>query len=392
MEVDVDNRCCRVMPLIMRVVIAPDSFKESMTAAAAASAMARGVLRACPEAECVEVPMADGGEGTTAALVAASDGRWQTVRTRDALGRPLAAHYGLLSGGRAVVEVAAAAGLEQIAPSDRDVMASTSRGVGDLVRDALDAGATRIIVGLGGSATTDCGAGMLSRLGAEWLDSSGHLLDPSPNGLATLDRVDLSGLDPRVRAVRIDLACDVTNPLLGPAGSAAVFGPQKGAASDQVAQLDDLLTRIADALVAAGCPDVREQAGAGAAGGLGAAFLALGAHRHPGVALVAEAAGLDAAVAGADLVLTGEGSLDRQTLAGKTPAGVAAVAAAHQVPVIAFAGRLGEGASELEDGVFAAVWSISSGPGTLADALRSGERDLERAVTSALRTMNMLRG
>lgn len=369
----------------MKVVLAPDSFKESMSAAEAAAAMARGVRAVYADAECVEVPMADGGEGTAEALVDALGGQWREVATVDALGRPITARYGLTPDGLAVIEVAAAVGIGLIPPAEREVMASSSAGVADLVRDALDAGATHVIVGLGGSATTDGGAGLLAGLGAVWLDADGVALAAHPEALTRLDRVDLTGLDPRLERVEIELACDVTNPLLGPSGSAAVFGPQKGASPEQVPVLDGVLTRIADALVAAGRADVREVPGAGAAGGLGAAFLSLGGRRRRGVEVVAEAAGLARHVAGVDLVLTGEGSIDSQTLAGKTPAGVAEVAAASGVPVIAFAGRLGEGADELVGNGFAAVVSITTGPCDLATALADGPANLERAVATALR-------
>ncbi|MFV0428741.1 MAG: glycerate kinase [Arachnia sp.] len=371
----------------LRVVLAPDSFKESMAAADAAAAMARGVLAVVPEATCVPVPMADGGEGTAEALVAAVEGTWLDVDTCDALGRPVSARLGLLGTGAAVVEVASAVGIAMIPAAERDVMAATSTGVADLVSAALEAGATRLVVGLGGSVTTDGGAGLLAGLGARWLDAEGSELEPTPAGLAGLDRVDLSGLDPRLSQVQIDLACDVTNPLLGPAGAAAVFGPQKGATAQQVPVLDALLERIADALVMAGAPDVRELPGAGAAGGLGAAFLAIGARRFPGVEVVAEVAGLDAAISGSDLVLTGEGSMDAQTLSGKTPAGVAAVAARHGVPVLGFAGRLGPGAESLVGNGFVAVTSIVPGPCDLATAVRDGQANLERAVATAMRLM-----
>jgi len=369
----------------MRIVLAPDSFKESMSAAEAAAAMARGVRAVLPYAECIEVPMADGGEGTTDALVAALGGEWRGLASQDALGRPIEARYGATADGLAIVEVAAAVGIGLIARADRDPMASTSLGVADLVTDALDAGATRIIVGLGGTVTTDGGAGLLAGLGALWLDAEGRELAPTPGALAQLDRVDLAGLDPRLREVSVELACDVTNPLLGPSGSAAVFGPQKGATPEQVPVLDAVLARIADALVAAGLPDVRQRPGAGAAGGLGAAFLALGAGMRRGVDVVADAAGLAGAVEGADLVLTGEGSIDSQTLSGKTPAGVADVAARFGVPVIAFAGRLGEGVDQLIDNGFAAVVSIVTEPCDLATALRDGPANLERAVATAIR-------
>jgi glycerate kinase len=373
----------------LRVVVAPDSFKESMTAAEAAAAMARGVRAVYPGADCVEVPMADGGEGTAEALVAALGGEWREVWTRDHLGRPIIARYGLAPDGLAVIEVAAVVGIGLVDPSQRDIMQSSSHGVADLVTDALDAGATRLIVGLGGSGTSDGGAGLLAGLGAVWLDGSGRALPPHPAALFALDRVDLSRLDPRLRRVRIELACDVTNPLLGPTGAAAVFAPQKGASPAQVATLEAVLAAVADALVGAGLADVRDLPGAGAAGGLGAAFLSLGGERRPGVEVVADAVHLADAVTGADLVLTGEGSIDRQTLAGKTPAGVAEVAGRHGVPVIAFAGHVGEGEEDLLAGGFAAIVPIVRRVTDLPTALREGPANLEAAVATTLRLFRL---
>jgi len=365
----------------MRIVCAPDSFKESMTAPEAAEAMARGVRSAAPEAECSLMPMADGGEGTTDSLVVALGAVLREVAARDPLARPVTATYGLTPDGLAVIEVAAAVGIGLVQPSERDVLGSDSRGVADLVLDALDAGANRLLVGLGGSATTDGGAGLLMGLGARLLDARGAEVAPHPSGLARLSSIDLSGLDPRLVGLRIDLASDVTNPLLGPLGSAAVFGPQKGATPAQVPVLDATLARLADALVAAGLPDVRDLPGAGAAGGLGMAFLSLGARLRPGVEVVAEATGLERAIAGADLVLTGEGALDAQTAAGKTPAGVLAVAGRHHVPVIAFAGRLGTGIADLG---FVACVAIVEESVDLATALREGPANLERAVAGTI--------
>jgi glycerate kinase len=365
----------------MRIVLAPDSFKESMTAPEAAAAMARGVELAAPEAECTVIPMADGGEGTTDTLIAALGAVRRHVTARDPLGRPVSAGYGLTADGLAVMEVAAAVGIGLVAPAERDVMRSDSRGVADLVLDALDAGADRLLVGLGGSATTDGGAGLLAGLGVRLLDAAGSDVAPSPVGLDRLVRVDVDGLEPRLAGLRIDLASDVTNPLLGPLGSAAIFGPQKGATPTQVPVLDAGLERLADALVDAGWPDVRDLPGAGAAGGLGTAFLSLGARLRPGVEVIAEAVGLDEAIAGADLVLTGEGALDAQTAAGKTPAGVLAVAARRGVPVIAFAGRLGTGIADLG---FASCVPIVAESVDLATALREGPANLERAVADAV--------
>lgn len=373
----------------MKIVVAPDSFKESMTAAQAAAAMTRGVRAVYPDAECIEVPMADGGEGTVDALVAVLNGSWRTVRTVDALGRPIDAGYGRTDDGLVIIEVAAAVGLGQIPPDEREIRQASSLGVADLIIDALDAGATRFIIGLGGSATTDCGAGMLTGLGVKWLAADGRELAPRPAALAELSSADLSGLDPRLAQVQIELACDVSNPLLGNDGAAAVFGPQKGATADDVVFLDGILERVADALVGAGTPDVRDRAGAGAAGGLGAAFLAIGAQMRRGAEVVADAAHLAEAVEGADLVLTGEGGMDFQTLSGKTPAGVADVAARFGVPVIAFGGTLGRGAQDLVGKGFEAIVPIMPGPGSLAEALANGPKNLELAVATAMRLLRL---
>jgi glycerate kinase len=369
----------------MKVVLAPDSFKESMSASAAAAAMARGVRRVLPDAECVEVPMADGGEGTTDALVAALGGDLRRVAVRNALGRTVEATYGWTPDGLAVIEVAAAVGLGLIGPSQRDILRSTSSGVADLLTDALDAGATRFILGLGGSATNDGGAGLLTGLGAVLLDDAGEPVPPAPAELGRVARVDLSSLDPRVSRVTIELACDVTNPLLGEHGASAVFGPQKGATPEQVPVLDAALARLADALALACGHDVRELPGAGAAGGLGAAFLSLGARMRRGVEVVVEASGLEQHIRGADLVITAEGSMDFQTLSGKTPAGVAEAAARHGVPTIGLAGRLGQGAEDLIDHGFAAVVPIVRGPVDLPTALRTGPENLELATATVLR-------
>ena len=366
----------------VKIVLAPDSFKESMSAAAAAAAMAAGVRRVYPDAECVLVPMADGGEGTTEALVAALTAEWRDVATTDALGRPIVARYGL-AGELAVIEVAAAVGIGLVAAAERDIMRSSSLGVADLIRSALEAGATHCIIGLGGTVTTDGGAGLLTGLGVRLLAADGEPVAPTPEAIARLDRIDLTDLDPRLGTVRLELACDVTNPLLGPDGAAAVFGPQKGATPEQVPILDARLARLADALVAAGAADVSDLPGAGAAGGLGAAFLTVGARMRSGVEVVAEAAGLAEAVAGAELVLTGEGSIDRQTLSGKTPAGVLAVAARAGVPVIAFAGRVAAAEDLLAAG-FAAVVPIVRHPVDLPTALREGPANLEAAVAATL--------
>ena len=255
----------------MKIVCAPDSFKESMTSVEAAEAMARGIHRVDPTIECPLVPMADGGEGTTEALVAALDGEWVEATCHDALGRPTTGRYGLVPRRQlAVIEVAEAAGLAQIDPAERDPWAATSRGVGELIRSALDRGATEFIIGLGGSATNDAGAGMLAALGARFLDRDGTPVSEGARGLASLESLDLSSFDARLRSARFRIASDVSNTLLGDHGASAVYGPQKGATARDVPELDAALSRWADVVESGFSRQVREIPGAGAAGGLGA--------------------------------------------------------------------------------------------------------------------------
>jgi glycerate kinase len=370
------------------VVCAPDSFKESMTALVAAEALAKGVRRVLPDAECRIVPMADGGEGTTQTLVDALGGELVTLPCVDALGRPTAATYGRVPDRElAVIEVAAACGLAGIAPPERDVRRATSRGVGQLLRHALDSGARRLLVGLGGSATNDAGTGMLTELGVRFLDADGADLAPGGAALADLARIDLGGLDPRVAECRIDLACDVDNPLLGARGASHVFGPQKGADAATVLELDAALARWADVVEPSLGRSVRDLAGAGAAGGLGAAFLGFSdAAPRPGVELVAEAVGLASAVAGADWVFSGEGRIDAQTRHGKVPWGVAAVARSAGVPVVLFGGQVDPSADDLREHV-ARLVPVSADAPSLADALRRGPVYLARAAEQVAREL-----
>lgn len=369
----------------MKVVLAPDSFKESMTAAEATDAMARGVQQVYPDAECIAKPLADGGEGTLAVLSAGLSAEVMGVDTQDCLGRPIRAPLALTRSGTAVIEAATVIGLAQLRPEERRIDRASSFGLAALVRAALDAGSTRIIVGLGGTATCDGGVGLLVGLGARLQDANGSSLPPNPVGLAQLAAVDLDGLDPRASACEIVAASDVTNPLLGANGAAAVFAPQKGASVEQVPWLEAGLTRWAEALAAAGAGELGERSGAGAAGGLGAALLALGAAMRSGVDLVAEAIGLAAAIDGADLVLTGEGSLDAQTASGKAPLGVLRIAAGRGVPVLAFGGRVRD-RDRLERLGFAALISLSddSDAAPTANDLALGAQRLEQAVSVVL--------
>lgn len=367
-------------------MLAPDSFKESLSAVDVCTALARGVRAAAPDAEVACVPMADGGEGTAATLVAATDGRQVPVSVTGPLGTPLESSFGLLGGGTtAVVELAAASGLELVPVSERDVRRSSTFGTGELVRAALDAGATRVVVGIGGSATNDGGAGLLTALGVRVLDSSGEPVRPGAEGLCEVVGVDWSGLDPRLRDVRLDVACDVDNPLLGPRGASAVFGPQKGASDDDVADLEAALARWADVVAASG-EDHRDVSGAGAAGGTGFALLQLGAELRPGVGLVADVVGLRTAVEGADLVITGEGRVDAQTLHGKTPAGVLSVARELGAPVVVLAGCVGDGAEQLLDAGAAAVLPVADGATAPADLLVPdvAAANLERTARSVV--------
>ncbi|WP_102158570.1 glycerate kinase [Zhihengliuella halotolerans] len=324
----------------MRVVVAPDKFKGSLTGAEAAAAIAAGVREIFADAEIVTLPVADGGEGTVAAAVAAGF----EEHTTTVAGPTGVDHQAVfaLRGATAVVELAAASGLDAL-PAGPDPMGATSRGTGDAIRAALDAGARTIVLGVGGSASTDGGAGMLVGLGARLLDASGTVLPDGGAALVRLACVDLSGLDPRIVTTSFTLAADVDNPLLGDRGAAAVFGPQKGADEAQVVELDAALARfveVLDRVAGTDCAGLAGQPGAGAAGGVGFAALALlGARRRSGFQVVAELIGLHAAIAGADAVVTGEGSLDEQTLGGKAPAGVAAAAAQAGIPAHAVCGR-----------------------------------------------------
>ncbi|MBS1693963.1 MAG: glycerate kinase [Actinobacteria bacterium] len=373
----------------MKIVLAPDSFKESMSAGEAVAALRDGVLSVIPDAEWVGVPMADGGEGTVEAVVDALDGDYVSVDAQDALGRPIVAKYGYIADRNlAVIEVAAAAGIELIAPKDRDVLRASSFGVGQLISSALDHGATEFLVGLGGSATNDAGTGMLTALGAVFSDADGNPLPPGGAALGQLSGIDLDGLDPRLDSVRIRLACDVTAPLLGPSGASAVFGPQKGATPADVERLESALARLVTVASAARGEVKSVVPGAGAAGGLGFAFLEfLGAESKPGVEEVAETVGLEEAVRGADWVFTGEGSVDAQTVMGKTPFGVAQVARGSGARVVIFAGRVAPDAEVLlEHGVDRLVAITAEGT-PIEQALREGAQSLTRAAAQVCREL-----
>ena len=374
----------------MKIVIAPDSYKESLSALEVAQAVEAGFRQVFPDADYVLVPVADGGEGTVDAMVAATGGRKEIVTVTGPLGEPVEAFYGLTGDGEtAVIEMAAASGLMLVPAAARDPLRTSSRGTGELIRAALDAGARRFIVGIGGSATNDGGAGMVQALGARLLDADGRDVEGSGGGLARLERIDVSALDPRLKECRIEVACDVDNPLTGPRGASAVFGPQKGATPEMVQVLDANLARFARIVERDLGVAVDQVPGAGAAGGMGAAMLAFfGATLKPGIEIVTAAVDLDAHVRDADLVITGEGRIDFQTVHGKTPIGVARVAKRHGKPVIGIAGSLGANVGVVHEHGIDAVFSVLSKPCTLDEALRDAAANVEltaRNVAAVLR-------
>lgn len=378
----------------LRVVVAPDSFGGALDSVAAASAIARGWASSRPDDEILQIPMADGGEGTLAAIAAARGDEVErhTVATTDALGREVSADWLSLDGGAAFVEMAAASGLARLAPEERtpaNARLASTRGTGRLVRAALDADATRLVVGLGGSATTDGGAGLLVELGLRLLDARGDDLPDGGGALAGLDHVDLDGLDRRLNHVEVVIASDVTSPLTGPRGAAATFSPQKGADPDTVEDLDAALARWGAEIRRATGREVSDVPGAGAAGGTTAGLLGFsGAVVQPGVEIVAELVGLAAACEGADVVLTGEGRADEQTLAGKAALGVARHAG--RAPVILLCGGLGPGAEIVESsGAFAVVRPIVDRPMDLDAAMADTERLLANEAARLARTIGI---
>ncbi|MGB6896161.1 MAG: glycerate kinase [Dehalococcoidia bacterium] len=354
--------------MTLRVLIAPQEFKGSLSARAAARAMAQGLRRALPDALLDILPVADGGPGTVEALVEAASGDLREITAQDPLGRPVQAAWGLLPDGTAVIEMAAASGLSLLTAAERDPRRASTYGTGQLIRAALDTGCQRIIVGVGGSATNDGGAGAAQALGARLLDAQNKELPPGGAALARLARIDASSLDQRLADCQVLVATDVTNPLCGAEGASMVYGPQKGADPELARQLDAALAHYARVLQRNLGVDVAERPGAGAAGGLAAGLVAFaGAEIRSGFELVAEAVGLRERLREADLALTGEGRLDLQTGYGKTTAGVAGLAREAGVPVIALVGGLAEG-YDVSASPFHAVLAITSGPISLEEA------------------------
>jgi glycerate kinase len=375
----------------MKIVIAPDSYKESLSALEVACAIETGFRQIFPEAEYVKIPLADGGEGTVEAMVAATRGRVITVEVTGPLGEPVQAFYGI-SGDEhtAFIEMAAASGLESVPPAKRNPLKTTSWGTGELIRHALDAGVKEIIIGIGGSATNDGGAGMVQALGVKLLTENEQHIPPGGEGLEQLAKIELSGLDPRLAECQIHVACDVTNLLTGKEGATAVFGPQKGASAEMIPRLDAALTHYATLIERDLNIDVLTLEGGGAAGGMGAALFAFcGATLRPGIQIVTEALQLAEKVADATLVITGEGRIDSQTVHGKVPVGVAKVAKRFNIPVIAIAGSLTEDVEVVHQHGLDAIFSVLSQPGTLEDALAGAKENVRRTARNVAAVFRM---
>ncbi|WP_336782522.1 glycerate kinase [Paenibacillus illinoisensis] len=372
-------------------VLAPDSFKESMTAKEVCIAMEKGLRKIYPTARYIHVPMADGGEGTVQSLVDASNGAIHLKEVSGPLGQSVMAQYGILGDGTtAAIEMASASGIHLVTPDSRDPLRTTTYGTGELIRACLDLGIRKIIIGIGGSATNDGGTGMAEALGAKFLDAQGQPLARGGGDLNKLAHIDVSGLDPRLQEVELIVACDVTNPLCGEHGASRVFGPQKGATPEMVQLLDANLSHYAEVVNQQLGKDIRDVPGAGAAGGLGAGLLIFTqAVLRKGIEIVIEYTGLQGKLDDADVVFTGEGGIDFQTKFGKTPYGVAQAAKEAGKPVIAIAGYVGEGIDTLYTEGIDAIFGIVPGAADLGKLLREGPENVERTMENIARVLKL---
>ncbi|WP_241592957.1 glycerate kinase [Rosenbergiella epipactidis] len=377
----------------MKFVLAPDSFKESMTALQVANSMEKGLRRVFPDCEIVKVPMADGGEGTVQSLVDATQGKIINVEVMGPLHHQVQAEFGLLGDGEtAVIEMASASGITHTTEENRNPLFTTTYGTGELIKQALDLGVQKIIIGLGGSATNDGGQGMACALGIKFTDSQGNEVGLGGGNLHKIASIDLSDIDPRIAETDFIVACDVTNPLTGPNGASSVFGPQKGATPEMIQMLDRNLEMYAEKINTQLGISVATIPGAGAAGGLGAGLLAFTpAHLQQGIDIVIQFTGLAEKIIGADVVLTGEGGIDYQTKFGKTPYGVANITkkVSPHTPVIALAGAIGEGVESLYDENFTAIFGILRQAGPLGEALKEGEKNVAFTMENIARLLTV---
>ena len=359
----------------MKILIAPDSFKESLTSIEVADYLKEGFKKADKNFEITKLPLADGGEGTVKSLVAATDGKIMKKEVTDPLGNKVEAIYGILGDGKTgVIEMATASGLPLVPKDKRNPLKTTTYGTGELIKAALDQGCTKLIIGIGGSATNDCGVGMAQALGGKFLDEDGKQIGYGGQYLKDIEKIDLSQLDSRIAETEIEVACDVDNPLYGKNGAAYIYGPQKGASKDQVKELDQGLKHIAEIIKDDLGKEVNEIPGAGAAGGLGAGLSAfLDAKLRPGIKIVMEASKLREKMKKVDLVVTGEGKIDGQTASGKTPVGVSRIAKKEELPVIAVAGTIGEDAEKVYDEGIDFLYSVIDKPMTLKEAIDNAD-------------------
>jgi len=364
----------------LKILVAPNAFKESLSAIDAARAIAKGVRRGLPNARVIEIPIADGGDGTLEAVISGTSGRILKAGVMGPLGNRITAEYGITGDGRtAVIEMSRASGLALVPPARRNPMRTTSFGTGQLIQAALDYGVHSILLGIGGSATVDGGIGALQALGASFLDRHGKSVGHGGSGLLAIEKIDLSHLDPGLKRVAILVACDVDNPLTGPKGAAAVFGPQKGATPEMVKQLDHGLSRLAVLIEQTTGRQFVRIPGTGAAGGIAGSFMGLlGARLRPGSELVFDLLKLDKIVPKMDWVITGEGQIDFQTQFGKGPGMLAKLAARHGVPVVGIAGSVADNARKLTSKGFTALFSITNQPMDLATAMQGAPRLMER--------------
>ncbi len=385
----------------MKIVVAPDSFKGSNSSVRVAEIIERGVRVIFPDAEIVRIPVADGGEGTVEAVIAAAGGEYRDVEVTGPLGERVTARYGLLPGGRGVIEMAAASGLPLVPAGRRDPEQTTTFGTGELILDALDQGCTEILIGVGGSATNDAGMGMAQALGFSFLDSAGREVGRGGKHLAEVEAIDTRAVDPRLASCLVTVACDVRNPLFGEEGAAHVYGPQKGADGAMIERLDRGLRRIAERIERDLGASVAEVPGAGAAGGLGAGLLAFcGAELKSGIDAVLDIVRFDEMVAGAGLVITGEGAMDGSTAYGKVPVGIARRAkrsgaaeerdrgSGNEIPVVAVVGNIGKGASNVYRHGIDAIMSTVNGAMPLSEAL---DRSVELLEEASERLMRIVR-
>ncbi|OOM06766.1 glycerate kinase [Clostridium saccharobutylicum] len=376
----------------LTIILAPDSFKESMTAKEVCEAMERGIKKVNDSINCIHVPMADGGEGTMQSLVDATNGKVYSLKVVGPLGNEVEAQYGILGDGDVgILEMASASGIHLVSAEKRNPLLTTTYGTGQLIKACLDHGVKKLLIGIGGSATNDGGAGVIQALGGKLLDKQGNELSFGGGELGKLNTINLENFDSRLKDVVIEVACDVNNPLCGEKGASNVFGPQKGATKEMIGILDNNLKHYADIIKRQFEKDVLNEPGAGAAGGLGAGLMAfLDGTLKKGIEMVIEYASLEEKVKDADMVWTGEGSIDFQTQYGKTPLGVATVAKKYNKPVIALAGRVGEGIDVLYEKGIDSIFGIMKGVEPIEEALANGQENIEKTAENIIRLMNLL--